>query len=49
MEGRLYNDQGVTCAKSTANFAIFSPNVAKRLGIADDASLRFFENVFGIK
>jgi uncharacterized protein (TIGR00369 family) len=49
MEGLLYNDQGVICAKSTANFAIFSPNVANRFGIADDASLRFFENVFGIK
>ena len=49
MEGILYNDQGVACAKSTANFAIFSPKVAKRFGIADDTSLKFFANVFGIK
>jgi uncharacterized protein (TIGR00369 family) len=49
MEGILYNDQGVACAKSTANFAVFSPKVAKRLGIADDTSLEFFANVFGIK
>ena len=49
MEGILYNEKGVACAKSTANFAIFSPKVAKRLGIADDDSLKFFSNVFGIK
>jgi uncharacterized protein (TIGR00369 family) len=49
MEGILYNDKGVACAKSTANFAIFSPKVAKRFGIADDTSLKFFANVFGIK
>lgn len=49
MEGILYNDKGVACAKSSATFAIFSPKVAKRFGIADDASLNFFANVFGIK
>jgi len=49
MEGILYNDNGAACARSTAKFAIFSPKVAKRFGIADDASLKFFENVFGIK
>jgi uncharacterized protein (TIGR00369 family) len=49
MEGILYNEHGEACAKSTANFAIFSPKVAKRFGIADDTSLKFFENVFGIK
>ena len=49
MEGILYNDKGVACVKSTANFAIFSPKIAKRLGIADDNSLKFFANVFGIK
>ncbi len=49
MEGILYNDKGVVCAKSTANFAIFSPKIAKRFGIADDNSLKFFANVFGIK
>ena len=49
MEGILYNDKGKACARSTANFAVFSPKVAKRLGIADDDSLKFFSNVFGIK
>ena len=49
MEGILYNEKGIACAKSTANFAIFSPKVAKRFGIADDASLKFFADVFDIK
>jgi uncharacterized protein (TIGR00369 family) len=49
MEGILYNEKGAACAKSTANFAIFSPKVAKRFGIADDASLKFFADVFDIK
>jgi len=49
MEGILYNDNGAVCAKSSANFAVFSPKVARRLGIADDNSLKFFANVFGIK
>ncbi len=49
MEGILYDEKGDACARSIANFAIFSPRVAKRFGIADDASLTFFEDVFGIK
>jgi uncharacterized protein (TIGR00369 family) len=49
MEGVLHNPEGVICAKSTAKFAIFSPRVAKRFGIADDASLKFFADVFDIK
>ena len=49
MEGILYNDKGTACAKSIANFAVFSPKVAKRFGIADDNSLKFFQDVFGIK
>ena len=49
MEGVLYNDKGVVCAKSTADFAVFSPKIAKRLGIADETSLKFFADVFGIK
>jgi uncharacterized protein (TIGR00369 family) len=49
MEGILYSENSVVCARSTANFSIFSPKVAKRFGIADDASLKFFQNIFGIK
>jgi len=49
MEGILCDSKGDICVKSTAKFAVFSPQVAKRLGIADDVSLKFFEDVFGIK
>jgi acyl-coenzyme A thioesterase PaaI-like protein len=49
MGGILFDSKGIACAKSTANFSIFSPAVAKRLGIADDSSLKFFEEVFDIK
>lgn len=49
LEGTLFDSSGIICARSTANFSIFSPKVAKRLGIANDASLKFFEEIFGIK
>lgn len=49
LEGVLCDSAGTICAKSTANFSIFSAKVAKRLGLADDASLKFFGEVFGIK
>lgn len=49
MEGILSEDDGAVCARSTAKFSVFSPKVARRMGIADDASLKFFESVFGIK
>lgn len=49
MEGTLYNSADEVCVKSKADFAVFSPKVAKRLGIADDASLTFFADIFGIR
>jgi uncharacterized protein (TIGR00369 family) len=49
MEGILYNQSDEVCVKSKADFAVFSPKVAKRLGIADDASLKFFADIFGIR
>lgn len=49
MGGILYDADAEVCVKSTANFSIFSPAVARRLGIADATSLKFFENTFGIK
>ena len=49
LEGVLYDSAGTICAQSSANFSIFSQKVAKRLGIADDTSLKFFEDIFGIK
>jgi hypothetical protein len=49
MGGILYNSSDDVCVKSKADFAVFSPKVAKRLGIADDASLKFFADIFGIR
>jgi len=49
MGGILYDADAEACVKATANFSIFSPAVARRLGIADATSLKFFENTFGIK
>jgi uncharacterized protein (TIGR00369 family) len=49
MEGSIFNADDECCAKATGTFAIFSPAVAKRLQITDDESLRWFEQVFGLK
>ena len=46
LEGRLYNDNGTLCARSKGNFAIFSPKVAKRLGIARKEHLEWFEEIY---
>lgn len=48
MEGRIYSEDGVCCASATATFAVFSPAVAKRLGIADEESLKWFEQIFNL-
>ena len=48
MEGVLYNSEEELCARSRANFAIFSPAVAKRLGIADREHLEWFEEICGL-
>jgi uncharacterized protein (TIGR00369 family) len=48
MEGILLNSDGTICARSTANFAIFSPAVAKRLGIANQEHLDWFERIYQI-
>jgi acyl-coenzyme A thioesterase PaaI-like protein len=46
LEGRLYNDNGTLCARSKGNFVIFSPKVAKRLGIARKEHLEWFEEIY---
>lgn len=45
-EGVIYGPRGDACARATANFKVFSPAVARRLGIADEASIRWFERIF---
>jgi hypothetical protein len=42
----IYDGQGDACARATAVFKVFSPAVARRLGIADEASIRWFERIF---
>ena len=42
----IYDGQGEACARATAVFKVFSPAVARRLGIADEASIRWFERIF---
>ena len=46
MEGILSNSDGTVCARSTGNLAIFSPAVAKRLGIANEEHLDWFERIY---
>jgi uncharacterized protein (TIGR00369 family) len=49
MEGSLLNSDGIICTRSTANFAIFSPAVAKRLKIANEEHLTWFERIYNMK
>ena len=49
MEGRILNADDECCVQATGRFALFSPAVAKRLKITDNKSLRWFEQVFGLK
>ena len=48
MEGILSNSKGTICARSTARLAIFSPAVAKMLGIANEEHLHWFERIYNI-
>jgi uncharacterized protein (TIGR00369 family) len=48
LEGSLYNENGTLCARSRGNFVIFSPAVAKRLGIAQKEHLEWFEEIYNI-
>jgi uncharacterized protein (TIGR00369 family) len=45
-DGVIYDAKGDACARSTADFKVFSPAIARRLGIADEASIRWFERIF---
>jgi uncharacterized protein (TIGR00369 family) len=49
IEGVITNSAEKVCARSTGTFKTFSPAVAKRLKIADDAMLNWFESLFDIK
>ena len=44
IEGSIYNDHDVICARATGNFNILSLKIAKRLGIVTDTHIHdFFE------
>lgn len=45
-EGVLIDASGEVCARADAMFKVFSPAVARRMAIADEASIRWFEGVF---
>jgi uncharacterized protein (TIGR00369 family) len=49
LEGSLYDEKGTLCARSQGNFVIFSPAVAKRLGIARKEHLEWFEEIYNLK
>ena len=46
IKGVLTNTEGKVCATSTGTFKTFSPAVAKRLRIADDNLLEWFQSLF---
>ena len=48
-EGEIRTAEGDICARAQADFKAFSPAVARRLRIADDASLEWFDQALGIK
>jgi uncharacterized protein (TIGR00369 family) len=48
MEGIIYNPAGEICATSTGNFKVFSAAIARRLGIADEDSLKWFRDIMDI-
>jgi hypothetical protein len=47
-DGVIYDPRGDACARATANFKVFSPAVARRLGIADEATIQWFERIFAL-
>ena len=48
MEGVLTDYDGTVCTRAVANFAIFSPAVAKRMGIAGEEHLEWFKRIYEI-
>jgi uncharacterized protein (TIGR00369 family) len=49
MDGRIFSEAGVCCARAAGTFAVFSPAVAKRLSITDSGSLKWFEQIFDLR
>jgi uncharacterized protein (TIGR00369 family) len=45
MEGFIYNSKGDMCTRSTGNFALLKPKIAKRLGVVNEAVLKDLESL----
>jgi hypothetical protein len=45
-EGLICDPAGEACARASAKFKVFSPAIARRLRIADEASIQWFEWLF---
>lgn len=45
MQGRIYNKEGVLCAKSKGIYALIEPKVAKKLNIISAKALKDFEPI----
>ncbi|HEX5666185.1 MAG TPA: PaaI family thioesterase [Hyphomicrobium sp.] len=46
LEAAITDAAGEVCARANAHFKVFSPAVARRLKIADEESIRWFEGIF---
>jgi uncharacterized protein (TIGR00369 family) len=46
MEAVITDAAGDACARASGRFKVFSPAIARRLKIADEESIRWFEQVF---
>ena len=48
-EGIIINDQGEICTRATGLWATFTPDSARKLGVADDETFRWFEQLMAMK
>ena len=48
-EGIITNDAGEICTRATGLWATFTPDSARKLGVADDETFRWFEQVIATK
>jgi acyl-coenzyme A thioesterase PaaI-like protein len=45
MQGRIYNKEGVLCAKSKGIYVLFEPKVAKKLNMMSAEAIKDFEPI----
>jgi len=49
VEGVLYNEAGDLCARSTAIFALFTPEYIRERGVSDDETLKWLEKLLEVE